>query len=200
MKCRNFQSVCSLLLHRNKALIGFNHKLFFAIKNWEFKTNFCSNWPGQEIWISKCPKLGKKCNLTKKITKTGLVDWFGIRNVTITISIHYQKSNGYPIQYWTGWTDQSKAGLVTHTLTGFTKRKFVIGKWLTRLFSFEISTSLVWNLRTLRNVILLWNTLYLKTWKHFRGKVVSKRPWIFGLHMKAKQKKRSHVKEFSCKC
>ena len=29
MKCRNFQSVCSLLLHRNKALIGFNHKLFF---------------------------------------------------------------------------------------------------------------------------------------------------------------------------
>ena len=29
MKCRNFQRVCSLLLHRNKALIGFNHKLFF---------------------------------------------------------------------------------------------------------------------------------------------------------------------------
>ena len=44
-------------------------------------------------------------------------------------------------------------------------------------------------LKNFRNVIFFWNTLYLKTWKHFRGKVVSKRPWIFGLHMKAKQKK-----------
>ena len=56
----------------------------------------------------------------EKITK---MDWWtGLeeKNVTITISIHCQKSNGYPVQYWTGWTDwtdQSKAGLVTHTLT-----------------------------------------------------------------------------------
>ena len=65
------------------------------------------------------PKIGNKCNLTKTITKTGLAYWFGIRNVTITISIHCQKSNGYPVQSWTGWTDwtdQSKLGLVTHTL------------------------------------------------------------------------------------
>ena len=57
-------------------------------------------------------------NLPKNY-KNGLVDWFGGKNVTITISIHCQKCNGYPVQSWTGWTDwtdQSKLGLVTHTL------------------------------------------------------------------------------------
>ena len=57
-------------------------------------------------------------NLPKNY-KNGLVDWFGRKNVTITISIHCQKCNGYPVQSWTGWTDwtdQSKLGLVTHTL------------------------------------------------------------------------------------
>ena len=57
-------------------------------------------------------------NLPKNY-KNGLVDWFGRKNVTITISIHCQKYNGYTVQSWTGWTDwtdQSKLGLVTHTL------------------------------------------------------------------------------------
>ena len=47
------------------------------------------------------------------------MDWFGKSNGTITISIHFQNCNGYPVHSWTGWTDwtdQSKAGLVTHTL------------------------------------------------------------------------------------
>ena len=62
-------------------------------------------------------------NLPKNY-KNGLVDWFGRKNVTITISIHCQKCNGYPVQSWTGWTDwtdQSKLGLVTHTLKGATR-------------------------------------------------------------------------------
>ena len=109
MKCRNFQKVCSLLLHRNEALIEFNHKLFF--KTFIFHAE-------REIWISKS-NWRKIAIWSKKNYKNVLVDWFGRKNVTITISIHCQKSNGYPIHYWTGWTDwidQSKLGLVTHTL------------------------------------------------------------------------------------
>ena len=48
------------------------------------------------------------------------MDWFGKSNGTITISIHFQNCNGYPVHSWTGWTDwtdQSKAGLVTNTLS-----------------------------------------------------------------------------------
>ena len=47
------------------------------------------------------------------------MNWFGKINGTITISIHFQNCNGYPVHSWTGWTDwtdQSKAGLVTNTL------------------------------------------------------------------------------------
>ena len=55
-----------------------------------------------------------------KIYKIGL-EWIGLEksNGTITISIHFQNCNGYPVHSWTGWTDwtdQSKAGLVTNTL------------------------------------------------------------------------------------
>ena len=56
-----------------------------------------------------------------KIYKIGL-EWIGLEksNGTITISIHFQNCNGYPVHSWTGWTDwtdQSKAGLVTNTLS-----------------------------------------------------------------------------------
>ena len=55
-----------------------------------------------------------------KIYTIGL-EWIGLEksNGTITISIHFQNCNGYPVHSWTGWTDwtdQSKAGLVTNTL------------------------------------------------------------------------------------
>ena len=55
-----------------------------------------------------------------KIYKIRL-EWIGLEksNGTITISIHFQNCNGYPVHSWTGWTDwtdQSKAGLVTNTL------------------------------------------------------------------------------------
>ena len=51
-----------------------------------------------------------------KSTQMDWLDWFGKWNGTITISIQCQNCNGYLVHSWTDWTDQSKAGLVTHTL------------------------------------------------------------------------------------
>ena len=51
-----------------------------------------------------------------KFTQMDWLDWFVKWNGIITILIHCLNCNGYPVHSWTGWTDQSKAGLVTNTL------------------------------------------------------------------------------------
>ena len=68
----------------------------FLKTNWKFKT-------GRNLNSSK---VREYLQFEGKIYKIGL-EWIGLEksNGTITISIHFQNWNGYPVHSWTGWTD-----------------------------------------------------------------------------------------------